>query len=313
MLFAKETSTNKTLPKKLLVSSVSLCMAAILLTSCVFPAAVASTQRSTFSVLQPSEPGKDALDLDKVTVDDSNQKEGYFSVKSKLGEKKVKVVVDVTGIRYQYVIQNTDEYVTIPFSQGSNEYAISIWEHLESDSYLLLYEQVMTVELEDEFKPFLYPNQFVDFSSDDSAVELSKQLCEKAGNDIEVINAIYSWVIKNIAYDGDMDSKMASGYLPSNENTLDTRSGMCFDIAVLTCSMLRAEGIPTKLVIGEKDNVPHAWLLVYSKEPGKVAGHSLNAYQWKLMDPTHDATATTMDKLLGQNDSEKGYQAFFYH
>ena len=40
-------------------------------------------------------------------------------------------------------------------------------EHVQDDMYALAFSQEIQVELADEFRPFLYPNQYAWFTRDD--------------------------------------------------------------------------------------------------------------------------------------------------
>ena len=59
---------------------------------------------------------------------------------------------------------------------------------------------------------------------------------------------------------------------------MKTKKGICFDYCALFSAMLRAQGIPTKLVIGkvQPEGITHSWSQVYLD--GK----------WKWMDTTMD-------------------------
>ena len=76
------------------------------------------------------------------------------------------------------------------------------------------------------------------------------------------------------------------------DDTLKTGKGICFDYAALVAAMLRAQNIPTKLVVGtvSPGDLSHAWNLVYTKERGWIA---IKIYfsggEWKLMDATFGA------------------------
>ena len=52
-------------------------------------------------------------------------------------------------------------------------------------------------------------------------------------------------------------------------------------------TLLRSQGIPTRLEVGYTKNAYHAWVSVYLKEVGWVNGIvSFNGDDWELMDPT---------------------------
>lgn len=47
------------------------------------------------------------------------------------------------------------------------------FQNISGDRYASLFSQVIDVELENDFLPFLYPNQYVDFTADSQAVALA--------------------------------------------------------------------------------------------------------------------------------------------
>ena len=51
---------------------------------------------------------------------------------------------------------------------------------------------------------------------------------------------------------------------------METGKGICFDYASLAASMLRSQGIPTKIIFGyvAPDNLYHAWNMFYTEEKG---------------------------------------------
>ena len=64
-------------------------------------------------------------------------------------------------------------------------------------------------------------------------------------------------------------------------NTLEVKSGICYDYASLLASMLRSQGIPTKMAKGyaNTSSVYHAWNEVYLSDEDR----------WVVADPTYDA------------------------
>jgi transglutaminase-like putative cysteine protease len=254
------------------------------------------------------------VDNDKATLDYSNTSEGYICVMSKLGGTKVKVLVNVNGSQYQYTITNGGNFITIPLSMGNGTYSVGVWENVTGDSYAAVCAQDINVSLSDEFKPFLYPNQFVNFQAGDASTNLSQTTAQGSVTQVDVINKLYDWVINNITYDEAKAVTVASGYLPDNTNTINSQTGICFDYAVLTASMLRAQQIPAKLVIGYAGSAYHAWIEVYSSDSGKVlSAYSFNGRSWERMDPTFDASskgATDLSAVIGDGNN---YQPMFYY
>ncbi len=276
---------------------------------------------STPVVLQVSQPGTLVAsdEQGKAVLDYSNASEGYICALSNLSEIKVKVLVDAPAFeelpatRYQYTITTSGSYIVIPLSAGSGLYTVGVYEHVMGDSYSPMFSQDIDVMLSDEFKPFLYPSQYVDFAAGDEATNLSQELTADAVADVDALNAIYEWVCENITYDTEEATTVASGYLPNNTVTLSKTEGICFDYAVLTVSMLRAQRVPARLVIGYAGTAYHAWIEVHCETEGSVIRYDFNGEKWILMDPTFDAaTRGTLD-LSGTIGSGTDHNPMFYY
>jgi transglutaminase-like putative cysteine protease len=273
---------------------------------------------NTPQILEVSQPGAKVVENDKARLDYSNASEGYVCVMSLLDDKKVKVLVDVAGTRYQYTIMSKGYFITIPLSQGSALYTVGVWEHITGDKYSAIFSEDLNVEITDEFKPFLYPSQYVNFSVEDGSMQISQMTTEGATSDVEAINGMYAWVTDNVVYDTDKAELASAGklpnYLPKNSDTINTKTGICFDYAVLTASMLREQRIPVKLVIGYCGQAYHAWLQVYSIDSGKVVGnYSFDGNKWVQMDPTFDAGAKGVQDLSSFIGQGNNYQPMFYY
>lgn len=68
-------------------------------------------------------------------------------------------------------------------------------------------------------------------------------------SDIDALKQIYNYVVNNLSYDYDKAETVETGYLPDVDETLSTKTGICFDYAALTTAMLRSCDIPCKLQI----------------------------------------------------------------
>lgn len=119
---------------------------------------------------------------------------------------------------------------------------------------------------------FLAPSQYIE-SDDAGIVEMAKKLTEGATTTWEATQKLAGWVSANIAY------TIADS--PSAKLALKTRTGDCGPHATLTVAMLRAVGIPAKLVGG----------LTYAPQYGGSFGQHawVEAHvgdQWVCLDPT---------------------------
>ena len=60
---------------------------------------------------------------------------------------------------------------------------------------------------------------------------LGAQLAEGAATDLDVVDAIYNYVVSHITYDYDKAASVQSGYLPDADEILSCGAGICFDYA----------------------------------------------------------------------------------
>ena len=210
---------------------------------------------NTPQVLTPSADGTVVYDNDYASIDASNQSQGYIMVSYSGSCEKVKV--QITG-------------------PDQNTYDVD-------------------VQIENEFLPFLYPNQYVDFNADSQAVAKGSELAANTWSDLEVVQNIYNFVIKNISYDTEKATSVSYGYIPNVDDTLTSGTGICFDYAALMAAMLRSQNIPTKLEVGYSGDAYHAWISTYIDETGWVDNIiEFDGHDWQIMDPT----------LAASNDSE---------
>ena len=86
--------------------------------------------------------------------------------------------------------------------------------------------QSINVSIEDEFLPFLYPNQYVNFHTDSKAVSKGSDLAKDTYSDLDVVQNIYNYVIKNISYDTEKAQNVSYGYVPDIDDTLSSKKGI---------------------------------------------------------------------------------------
>lgn len=245
---------------------------------------------SKFGTLNaPSAPGTATQGNDVVTVDTSNSGEGYIYTTYTGSNPKVKLqLTGPDGVTYTFNIKNGD--TCLPLSAGSGSYTIAIYENISGDQYSTAYSGSFMATLSNTFGPYLYPNQYVNFSASSKAVKLAGDLASKSGSDLETVCAVYHYVTDHIVYDKDEAATVAYDYLPDVDEVLQTEKGICFDYASLMAAMLRSQGIPTRLHVGYAGEAYHAWINVYIEDIGWIDGIiSFDGKEWSLMDPTFAA------------------------
>ncbi len=279
---------------------VAACMACTLLFSggCSSASSASSTSQEikhegdprdpTPQVLVPSADDTVTFQNDVASIDASNSSKGYIMASYSGSNEKVKLqVTGPDGDCYTYLISDRGNYNVFPLTAGDGSYSLQVLENVSGDSYMISLDASIDVTLESEFDPFLYPNQYVNFNTDSSVVEKSKELATDTWTDLEVVEHIYNYVTQNISYDTDKAESVSYGYLPSIDETLSSGKGICFDYAALMSALLRIQRIPTKLQVGYSGDAYHAWISTYVDEAGWVDNIiEFDGKDWQLMDPT---------------------------
>ncbi len=258
-------------------------------------------------VLVPSADKTEEYGNEFASIDASNSSQGYIMASYKSNCEKVKIqITDPEGVTYTYLLPKGDSYQTFPLSGGDGTYGIQVLENVSGDSYAIVLSEEIKVSLENEFLPHLYPNQYVNFTADSKAVAKGSELAENTYSDLEVVNNVYLYVIKNITYDTAKAQNISYGYLPDVDETLKAGTGICFDYAALMCCMLRSQGIPTKLEVGYSGEAYHAWISTYVDDIGWVDNIiEFDGESWELMDPTLAANndSDAVSEYIGDGDN----------
>ena len=263
-------------------------------------------------VLTPEAPGKKTLGSSPLILDISNQDQGYLTAESDSDDSRMNIQLTApSGVVYSYFLE-PDEQTVLPFSEGSGEYLITCYQQVDGNQYAALQTDTLTIKLQNDFLPCLYPNQYVDFSSKSKACKLAASLVKEDMTDIDILKTFYAYVTSHISYDYDKADSVEAGYLPDVDDTLSTGTGICFDYAALTTAMLRSQDIPCKLQIGYSGDVKHAWIDVYIRGSGWVTkAVSFDGDTWKLMDPTFDANSDADEAIQQYIGDESNYTLQF--
>ena len=258
---------------------------------------------STPRVLTPSADGVTVYQNDFASIDTSNTSQGYVMVKYNGTNEKVKLQITCPDQScYTYLISDRGAYDTFPLTAGNGSYALQVLENVAGDTYTVSLAQSINVNIEDEFLPCLCPNQYVNFHTDSKAVSKGSDLAKDTYSDLDVVQNIYNYVIKNISYDTEKAQNVSYGYVPDIDDTLSSKKGICFDYAALMASMLRSQNIPTKLEVGYSGDAYHAWISTYIDDKGWVDDIiQFNGDTWQIMDPTLAATndSAAVKKYIG--------------
>lgn len=240
------------------------------------------------NVRKPTADGITTIGGSPLLLDISHTDQGYFIGTLTENSGKINLqVIGPDGITYKYFIEEINVPSVFPLTAGSGNYMVLAFQNITGDQYSPLFCHEISVELASEFLPFLYPNQYVNFTADSQAVKLAEELTKNVTSDLDALTVIFEYVTEHITYDNVKAASVSGNYLPDIDETLASGTGICFDYASLTAAMLRSVGIPTKLVIGYSASVKHAWIEVYIQSAGWInQAVEFTGEEWKLLDPT---------------------------
>ncbi|MBR2822142.1 MAG: transglutaminase domain-containing protein [Clostridia bacterium] len=215
-------------------------------------------------VLMP-QTGKKTKKNGSLVVDISNMDEGYVMVRGKKSKKKQKLVVKTGKQELRYDINSSGNYEVIPLQYGNGKYTFSLFENMSGNKYSQAGQVSLTAKMTDPNRAFLYPNQYVDYTPDTEAVKKAAELCEGLTEQAEIAKVICNFVRKNFAYDymkaNSVKKNDTKAMMPSIDDTWKKHMGVCQDLSALTVAMLRSQGVPAKLMIGDRKDVYHAWVV----------------------------------------------------
>ena len=249
-----------------------------------------------------------------VVIDASNTSDGYVMIRAVSAARLKVIILCPSGVKYTYNLRGDNTWEAYLFSDGDGEYKVNVYREVTSGKYAAIASVSLHATLKDPNAPFLHPNQYVNFTEDSVAVRHVAKICTEKMKDIERIEAIYHYVITNISYDHQKAASVKSGYIPDVDKVFQEKKGICFDYAALMTAMLRAYGIPTKLVVGYTGDEYHAWISTFTQESGWVEGAIFfNGTDWKLMDPTFASSANSSKEIMEYIAKTSNYTAKYIY
>lgn len=254
----------------------------------------------TTSFLLPVASGKIVYKGGKVELDASNTDQGYLMLKYTGTNPKLKVqITKSSGTTYTYNLNARNAFEVFPITEGDGSYSVKVFENVSGTRYSQAFSRGLTVKLDNQFLPFLHPNQYVNFNGDSVTVKKGMEVTAGTEDELEKVEKIYDYVVKNLSYDREKAATVKSGYLPDVDSILAAKKGICFDYASVMATMLRSQNIPSKLVVGYTGKLYHAWINVYTEETGWVDGMIFfDGKQWKLMDPTFASSSRKSSSIM---------------
>ena len=232
-------------------------------------------------------------------IDYSNTEDGYVMVKyAAETTNRLKVQVKGPSTTYTYNI-TAGEWEVFPLSDGNGNYQIAVYRNVSGNSYAAVLSLGVKVTLEDEFAPFIRPNQYVNYSADSEVIAKAAELTKDEDDPLKKVESVYNFVVKTLSYDKEKARTVKSGYLPVLDDVLETKKGICFDYAALMTAMLRSQDVPCKLVVGYAGTAYHAWISVWTEDSGWVDGAIFfDGSTWHRMDPTFASSADKSASIM---------------
>ncbi len=319
--------------RSVLILMLILCLAAGLLSGCAQQAAayfdvrdmglvtiedeavaLAAAPAAIPVMLLPEASGKSVKEKNNGSIDYSNIKDGYVMAQfTAATEKRLKVQIVGPTTTYSYNLK-PQEWATFPLSDGNGEYKVSIFKNAEGSKYSSVVSVTFTLELTDEFAPFLRPNQFVDYEHAEKTIAKAAELTEGKESVLDKVEAVYDYVIGSFGYDDEKAATVESTYVPDLDDVLEKQGGICFDYAAVMAGMLRSQGIPVKLVVGYAEDIYHAWISVFSEKDGWVDGAVFfDGKTWMRMDPTFASTGGNTQAIKDYIGNGNNYAARYFY
>ena len=285
---------------------------ALFLSSCAEKPPQVPRQTRT-EVLSPEAPGEEVSGNEFASLDSSRTEEGYIQVCYSGDAARARLqLLDPEGVLYTYCLRPGVPEV-LPLTGGQGTYNVTVLENAFDNIYAVTWSGELEAEQVDEFKPYLYPNQYVWYTAGSRVYALGAELSRQSGDDLQYVEKVYDYVVENVDYDHELAANIPTDYLPDVDRTLETGKGVCLDYAALMTALLRSQGIPSKLVVGYSGQLYHAWISVYLEETGWVDGAIFfDGTSWSRIDPTLAAGNRGTSVKDYVNNSGNYREKYFY-
>ncbi len=228
-----------------------------------------------------------------------NEKEGTVTVKYQTTDySKIKVLIQKGDNKYVYNVFSCCS--KFPLQMGDGTYKVAICKNTSGKKYKVIQTASKNIKV-DEFSLYKTSVQNIAWDLNSKSTKLAAELSLEKLTKEEQFDAVYHYVIEQINYDILKAQKLrtATRYLPSNDDTLLNKKGICYDYSSLTAAMLRSLDIPTKLVEGKSSYTSeyHAWNEVYLNN------------KWQIIDTTIDAQYFRNKEAVDCQKSVENYAA----
>ena len=276
--------------------------------------ALSESPAAEIKLLTTEAPGTKVQTCAKAVIDYSNTADGYVMVQyTAQTDKRLKAQVAGPTTTYSYNLE-VGKWAAFPLSDGNGDYKVTVYENVSDNKYSAVVSVSFSIALEDEFAPFLRPNQYVDYAEAKNTLAKAEELTKDLEDPLKMVAAVYDYVVTNFKYDKNRAKTVKSGYLPDLDDVLEKKEGICFDYAAVMTAMLRSQGVPCKLVVGYAGKTYHAWISVWSEKEGWIDGAVFfDGSKWQRMDPTYASSNNRSDFIMKYIHNESNYTAKYLY
>ena len=262
-------------------------------------AALSSAPAAVPEIVTPEAGGIDVKKSERAVIDYSYPQEGYVMICfTAQTDKRLKAQVKGPVTTYTYNL-TAGTWEVFPLSDGNGAYQVTVFENVVDNKYAAEISVSFDVTLENEFAPYLLPNQYVNYRPGSQTVRKAAELIGTETDALKKVELVYDYVVDTLTYDIQKAATVQSGYLPELDTVLEKKTGICFDYAALMAGMLRSQQVPCKLVVGYAGTAYHAWISVWSEETGWVDGVIFfDGSAWQRMDPTFASSGGKSESIM---------------
>lgn len=260
-----------------------------------YPSTYPESEGATLEQVRwPAYPGTSVLSDGIVEIDYSCVSQGYIGARKLTDTGKSKIQVLKDDKKYNYDITDPN-YIAFPLQMGDGLYTLKILQQIEGTRYAISASVQVEVSLENEFDPFLYPNQVVNYTPDSQVVEISFDLVKDDTDDLTRLAHLFQYVVDILDYDDDKAVEVQDAYvLPDLDEAMESGKGICFDYASLLAALCRIQGFPARVIVGWTDIEYHAWVEIYLEGEGWINPKIyFTEHDWSLVDPTFSDARNT--------------------
>lgn len=196
-----------------------------------------------------------ALQVDVAHID-----EGYMLVRGGKTAKRLKLKVAKGDYSVMYDLEGKNEYQVLPLQFGNGKYRLTLYKQVSGSRYTEEGAVSFTADMENVNCAFLFPNAYINYTGENKAVKKAEEICLGLEGDRARYDAITAYVKSAFVYDYVRAVTVKTDGLPDVDYCLNKGMGICQDLAATSVCMLRTQGIPAKLVIGDANGQYHAWV-----------------------------------------------------